>query len=326
MYQYSMTEWLLFFYFYSVFGWCFESTYVSIKSKRLVNRGFMKGPFLPLYGSGAIMMLVVSMPFVNNVVLVYIAGCIGATALEYVTGVTMEALFKVRYWDYSYKKIQFQGHICLSSTLAWGVMTVLMTYYVQKPIEKLVLSIPEDWMHPLTLVVTVLIVADYTLAFKAALDLRDILIKLEKAQQELELMQKRLDVMIAVAADERAKFKEGYEKRKEGVETKFEKTLGMVETKLAIVRDSIMEKPSLYLNEAKEEFSELRDKFRFQRERQAMLSDSLDEYTKQLIRDNPSMSSTKFSGAMEMLKKLAYRKSGNAQVETEENSGQVMKQ
>ena len=93
MYHYTAIQWLFFFYFYCFFGWCFESTYVSLKSRKLVNRGFCRGPFLPLYGSGAIMMLVVSMPFQDNLVLVYIAGCIGATVLEYVTGVTMEALF-----------------------------------------------------------------------------------------------------------------------------------------------------------------------------------------------------------------------------------------
>ena len=119
MYHYTAIQWLFFFYFYCFFGWCFESTYVSIKSRKLVNRGFMRGPFLPLYGSGAIMMLVVSMPFQDNLVLVYIAGCIGATVLEYVTGVIMEALFKVRYWDYSKNKFNFQGHICLGSSLAW---------------------------------------------------------------------------------------------------------------------------------------------------------------------------------------------------------------
>ena len=63
MYSYTIVQWLFFFYFYCFFGWCFESTYVSLKEKRLVNRGFMRGPFLPLYGSGGIMMLVVSAPF-----------------------------------------------------------------------------------------------------------------------------------------------------------------------------------------------------------------------------------------------------------------------
>ena len=133
MYSYTMAQWLFFFYFYCFFGWCFESSYVSIKNRHPVNRGFMRGPFLPLYGSGAVMMLVVSMPFQHNLVLTYIAGCIGATVLEYVTGVVMEALFKVRYWDYSNQKFNFQGQICLSSTLAWGGLTILMTTVVHRP-------------------------------------------------------------------------------------------------------------------------------------------------------------------------------------------------
>ena len=66
MSTYSWLEWLFFFFFYSFFGWCFESAYVSIKKKHFVNRGFIRGPLLPLYGSGAIMMLVVSIPFKNS--------------------------------------------------------------------------------------------------------------------------------------------------------------------------------------------------------------------------------------------------------------------
>ena len=127
MFDYTLYEWLLFFFFYCFFGWCFESTYVSICQKRLTNRGFMRGPFLPLYGTGAIMMLVVSKPFERYVPLVYLAGCVGATGLEYVTGVAMEALFAVRYWDYSHKRFNYKGHICLSSTLAWGALTVMVT-------------------------------------------------------------------------------------------------------------------------------------------------------------------------------------------------------
>ena len=102
MYPYSLSQWLFLFYFYCFLGWCVESTHVSIRQKppHWVNRGFMRGPFLPLYGSGAIMMLVVSAPFQHNLFLTYVAGCIGATILEYITGVTMEGLFKVRYWDY----------------------------------------------------------------------------------------------------------------------------------------------------------------------------------------------------------------------------------
>lgn len=202
MYHYTVTQWIFFFYFYCFCGWCFESAYVSLKTRKWTNRGFMRGPFLPLYGSGAIMMLVVSIPVRHNLPLTYLMGCIGATVLEYVTGVVMEALFKVRYWDYSKHRFQFQGHICLSSTLAWGGLTILMTEVVHKPVELLVLSVSDHVLTAVTFLLTAVIFADFALSFKAALDLRDILISLENAREELARMQKRLDVVIALTTEE----------------------------------------------------------------------------------------------------------------------------
>jgi uncharacterized membrane protein len=155
MLGYTWIQWLFFFFFYSFFGWCFESTYVSLHEKRFVNRGFIRGPFLPLYGTGALMMLIVSMPFRDNLILTYVAGCVGATVLEYITGVLMETLFKVRYWDYSHKKFNFQGQICLESSLAWGLLTILMTRIIHKPIEAFALWLPSSVLTGVTMVVTV---------------------------------------------------------------------------------------------------------------------------------------------------------------------------
>lgn len=194
-----MYRWLFYFYVYSFFGWCFESAYVSVKSKRLVNRGFMRGPFLPIYGSGAVMMLVVSQPFQDNMLLTYLAGCVGATILEYVVGTATEALFRVRYWDYSDKPFNFQGQICLSSTVAWGFFTILMTEVIHRPIAQFAGWLPDGVLFLATLLLTIYVSSDFSLSFKAALDMRDILIKMESAKQEMERMQKRLDVLIAVA-------------------------------------------------------------------------------------------------------------------------------
>lgn len=142
MYSYHFREWLSFFYFYCVFGWCFESTYVSLKNRHLTNRGFLRGPWLPLYGSGAILVLWLTLPFQETPALVYVVGALGATVLEYATGETMVRLFKVRYWDYSGQKFQYRGHICLSSTIAWGFLSLLMVYVVHKPVEQFIF-----WMH-----------------------------------------------------------------------------------------------------------------------------------------------------------------------------------
>lgn len=296
MYHYTAIQWLFFFYFYCFFGWIFESTYVSIKSRHLVNRGFMRGPFLPIYGSGAIMMLVVSMPFQDNLILTYLAGCVGATLLELVTGMTMEALFKVRYWDYSNQKFNYKGHICLSSTIAWGFLTIFMTQFLHKGVEKLVLSIPYNILTILTVVLSVYIVADFTLSFKAAMDLRDVLIGLDKARAEMEKIQKRLDVLIAVANDER-------ETRKLEREERADEWMENLEERFSKVREHLTTNPGAFMDNVKDELAELRSKYLVEKKHRLQFDRLKDFYQRSLIKGNPGMYSRKFNEALEELKK-----------------------
>lgn len=298
MYHYSIIQWLFFFYFYCFFGWVFESTYVSLKSRKFVNRGFMRGPFLPIYGSGAIMMLVVSMPFQDNIFLTYIAGCIGATALELVTGIVMEALFKVRYWDYSNQKFNYKGHICLSSTIAWGFLTILMTEFVHKYVERVVFAIPAAVVNAVTVVVTVYIIIDFTLSFKAAMDLRDILVGLEKAKEEMERIQKRLDVLIAVANDER-------ESRKLESGVRIDELMDNIEEKFNSLKERIRINPSEFMDDARDEIMELRSKYTIEKEHRLQFKGLKDFYQRALIKGNPTMYSKRFGEALEELKKAA---------------------
>ncbi|MDD6492836.1 MAG: hypothetical protein PUG54_11585 [Firmicutes bacterium] len=303
MYHYTIIQWLFFFYFYCFFGWVFETTFVSVKSRKFVNRGFMRGPFLPIYGSGAIMMLVVSMPFQNNIFLTYIAGCIGATALELVTGVVMEALFKVRYWDYSDQKFNYKGHICLSSTIAWGFLTILMTEFLHKGVEKIVMAIPMPVLSIATIIITVCIVSDFTLSFKAALDLRDVLVGLEKAKDEMERIQKRLDVLIAVANDE-------IETRKQERSLRMDELMDSLEGKFDAVKERIRINPSEFVDDVREEISELRSKYIIEKEHRLQFKGLKDFYRRSMIKGNPSMRSQRFEEALEELKKAVeeYKK------------------
>lgn len=185
MYYYHFHQWLSFFYFYCFFGWCFESTYVSLKSHKFINRGFMKGPWLPLYGSGAICVLFITLPFQQDWRLVYLIGALAATLLEYVVGTAMVSLFKVRYWDYSNRKIQLHGHICLSSTIAWGFLSLLMVYVVHEPVADFILSLNNDLVMAITFFITVFMVYDFANAFRQAMDLRALIIQAEKICLEL---------------------------------------------------------------------------------------------------------------------------------------------
>lgn len=301
MYHYSAVQWLFFFYFYCFFGWIFESTYVSVKSRKFVNRGFMRGPFLPIYGSGAIMMLVVSMPFQDNIFLTYAAGCIGATALELVTGMTMEALFKVRYWDYSGQRFNYKGHICLSSTIAWGFLTILMTEFLHKGVEKVIFAIPYTVVSAMTIVLTICLIVDFTLSFKAALDLRDVLIGLEKAKEEMERIQKRLDVIVAVINDER----EGWRQEKS---MRADELMESIEEKFTELKERFKLRPSEFVDEVREEVAELRSKYMLEKEHRLQFRKLRDFYQRALLKGNPTMHSRHFGEALEELKKAVEKK------------------
>lgn len=319
MYQYTITQWLFFFYFYCFFGWVFESTYVSLKKKEFVNRGFMRGPFLPIYGSGAIMMLVVSMPFQENMILTYLAGCVGATLLEFVTGAAMESLFKVRYWDYSYQRFNYKGYICLSSTIAWGFLTIFMTEVLHKGVENVIMAIPSQVLSLITMVVTVYITVDFTLSFKAAMELRNILIGLEKAKEEMEHIRKRLDVIIAVAGDELKSRKaerheklddwlEELESRKQERHQRIDDLMDELEEKFDKVKMRIRMESAEFAEDIKEELFELRSKYVLEKEHRMQFKKVKDWYQRGLLRGNPSMRSLKFEEALEELKRAAGEK------------------
>ena len=189
----------------------------------------MRGPFLPLYGSGAILMLFVSIPVENHLALVYLAGCIAATALEYVTGVCMEKLFKVRYWDYSKQKFNYKGQICLSSTLAWGGLTIFLLKVIHPPIERFVLGLNEQLVSVVTHVLTALVGVDMALSFKAALDVRDVLVKLTALKGDLDNLQNRANVIVAFAQADMLEKKEELEKRLEGPLARLESTVSRLE-------------------------------------------------------------------------------------------------
>lgn len=302
MFDYNGFQWLFLFYFYCFGGWCFESAFVSLKTGKWVNRGFMRGPFLPLYGSGATMMLVVSMPFQDNVLLTYIAGVIGATVLEYITGIAMEMLFQVRYWDYTGRTLNYQGRICLRSSVAWGFLTIFMTRVIHRPIERMMYAIPDRALYYVTVLLTIYMVADFTLSFKAALDLRDIMVKIERVKEELGRMQKRLDVLIAFSNDEKEQKQLDREERRE---LRTNDLTAALEQRFAILKEKLLSKPLAYGESVREEIAELRGKFSLYREKQREEGKLLDFFKRDMIRNNPSMRSETYGSAFEELRKIA---------------------
>lgn len=201
MYDYSPWQWLLIFYVYCVCGWIFESTVVSVRQRRFVNRGFLKGPMLPIYGFGATIMLHVSLPLMGHPVMIYFAGLVTATAFEYVVGVLMESLFKVKYWDYSDQKFQFQGRICLESSLAWGLLSLLLAYILHKPVARFITGLQTSTTIAAASVISVWFVYDTVTSAKAAFEFASVLTELEKLRTEAEALRVQLQLGAYEAQD-----------------------------------------------------------------------------------------------------------------------------
>lgn len=177
MAQYTLDQWLLFFFIYGFLGWIWESLYVSSCQKKWVNRGFLYGPFIPMYGFGAIMNLLLTSSVKNRILLIFLLGMLGTTIFEYVTGVILQKLFHTRYWDYRRNRFNLNGYICPFCSFAWGIFAVIEIKAVHLFLESLVLLIPGVIVGVITMVMVAAYGADTALSVHSALHMQKPVIK-----------------------------------------------------------------------------------------------------------------------------------------------------
>lgn len=286
MYEYAWYHWIAFFYIYCFIGWIFESVYVSLKEKTFINRGFLRLPLLPLYGTGAVIVLWLSLPFNDSLFLVYCSGVVSATVLEYVTGAIMECLFKVRYWDYSNVKWNLHGYVCLSSSLAWGILTILLTRVLHPLTVRLVLSLPAMVEFVLLVIISSLFAADCIYSVKAALNLARALEAITKVRTELDELQLQLALLKAETSQYLEKQKQLGHLKAAAYKAASYKTAGLQKT--ARFTSSLRQKLTAQLAELTEK-------------RHAILRHS-NRHLKGLLRSNPTAASNRFAEALKELR------------------------
>lgn len=178
---YHLMNWLI---IYSFFGWVWETCYVSVKSGKFVNRGFINGPLCTIYGFGAVSVYVILRPFSDNLLYLYLGGVVVATALEYVTAVLMESIFHTSWWDYSDNKFNFQGRICLGASLGWGVFTVILFKVLHPLVESIVILYPVYVGEIGICVIGVGYVVDFAFSAAAAFRIQEKLPVIEAAMEQ----------------------------------------------------------------------------------------------------------------------------------------------
>lgn len=130
------------FFVYSSAGWLFECVYCSIKERHFINRGFLNGPWCPIYGAGGIAVALV-LGDVDSPVLLFLAGAALCCTLEYATSYVMELRYHARWWDYSGRLLNINGRVCLAGATLFGTGSVAVVDVAQPWLEGTLALLPE---------------------------------------------------------------------------------------------------------------------------------------------------------------------------------------
>lgn len=170
--------WLLFF-FYCFLGWIIECTYCSIPAGHFINRGFLNGPYLPIYGSGAMVGLALFGGLTNPLQIFLLGGAM-CCVLEFVTSWAMEKLYHARWWDYSDKTLNLQGRIWIGGFIEFGLAIVVAVLIVNPPVLKALERIPSTTAIALAAVTFIIFAIDLVTSHNSATKMRDAMDQLVK--------------------------------------------------------------------------------------------------------------------------------------------------
>ncbi|MEE0959786.1 MAG: putative ABC transporter permease [Lachnospiraceae bacterium] len=161
----SMAQTIVWFFIYAFIGWVMECIVIRREKGIWENRGFAKLPFCIIYPFGAIAVYELLSPIADNIVALYISGAIIATTIEYITAKVMLMLFGEFWWDYKNKFMNYQGIICLESTVGWGLLTVFFFKFMNRYVTIGVSRIPRRIANTIAITLLVAYILDFTTQF-----------------------------------------------------------------------------------------------------------------------------------------------------------------
>ena len=165
---------ILQFFFYAILGWVMEVVISLILRHRFINRGFMIGPYCPIYGVGGWLITGLLGRYEYDILVFFVMTVVLCTILEYVTGYLMEKIFHARWWDYSDKLFNLNGRVCLQTCLGFGVVGVLVIYFGNPFIFGLIAKMPELLVKILAIVGAVIFFIDLAVSVEVMSNIKHV--------------------------------------------------------------------------------------------------------------------------------------------------------
>lgn len=182
---------VLYFTIYSFLGWVCETTYCSIGQRKFVNRGFLNGPFCPIYGFGALAVITILSPFVDNIPLLFITSIIVTSVLEYVTSFILEKMFNMSWWDYSNYKFNINGRVCLQNSLMFGLLSLFVMLILHPAVKDFVADINTKIAFAISVLLGAYFIVDTFITTATIIHLNERLEKLHALYEDLSIKRRR---------------------------------------------------------------------------------------------------------------------------------------
>ncbi len=169
----QVCNYFLLFMIYAMIGWICETICCSICQRKLVlNRGFLIGPYCPIYGYGALFLIFLLKKYMNDPIALFIMSALGASVLEYVTSYIMEKLFKARWWDYSKKSFNINGRICLQNSVLFGILGLTIMYIINPFFTKYLQGLSLFSLLLITIILLIIFLTDNIISFLIMFQIR----------------------------------------------------------------------------------------------------------------------------------------------------------
>ena len=174
--------------FYSFFGYILEITNCSIREKKLVlNRGFFLGPYLPIYGVSCILMGSFIIRYKSDLLTVFVMSAFVCTTVEYITSYVLEKIFKARWWDYSDRKFNLEGRVCLGNAFLFGVGGVIFTYVLNPFVASMLDKLPILVLRIVSITLMVIFLVDVIITITTLYQVKVSTIKFKSRDVTAEL-------------------------------------------------------------------------------------------------------------------------------------------
>lgn len=171
---YNIEIYFLLYLIYSFGGWLLEVSCKLIEKRKFINRGFLIGPYCPIYGTGAVIMTLLLKRYIDDKITLFIMAMLICSVLEYITSYAMEKLFNARWWDYSRYRFNINGRVCLETTIPFGIFGFLIMYIINPFIFKYLYMIPNIFLHIICIILAILFIIDNIISFKVMFGVRGV--------------------------------------------------------------------------------------------------------------------------------------------------------